>query len=295
MLPFVQAGMGAFFQSWEAWLAAAPSAGAVFGLIDTRELDAFIEPRRAVSLSGAVSLEGVSFAYPGQGRQALTDLSVSFPAGEQVGLVGATGAGKSTFVDLVMGFYLPTAGNLCYDGHALADIGQRQLRSATAILSQEAFLFATTVRENIRFGRPDATDAEVEHAARRAHAHAFIAAFDHGYDTPVGERGATLSGGERQRISLARLFLRDPRIVVLDEPTSALDLETEARLQQDLDAFCEGRTTFVVAHRLSTLRRVHRILVFEQGRIVEDGAPRELLARPDGHLARLAAVGVGLS
>jgi len=293
MLPFVQAGMSASFQSWEAWLGAAPSAAAVFGLIDTRELDAFIEPRRQVTLTGAVTLEDVSFVYPDSERRAVDSVTVSFPAGQQVGLVGTTGAGKSTFVDLVMGFYLPTTGTVSYDGHPLAEIGQRQLRRATAIMSQEAFLFATTVRENIRFGRPDASDAEVEVAAHRAQAHAFIGRLDRGYDTIVGERGATLSGGERQRIALARLFLRDPRLVVLDEPTSALDLETEAKLQDDLESFCRGRTTFIVAHRLSTLRRVDRILVFESGRVVEEGAPTELLTRPDSRLARLARAGTG--
>jgi len=291
MLPFVQAGMSAFFQCWEAWLGAAPSAAAIFSLIDSRELDAFIEPRRAVTLTGALALENVSFFYPESERPAVREISASFPAGQQVGLVGATGAGKSTFTDLAMGFYLPSAGTVTYDGHPLAEIGQRQLRRATAIMGQEAFLFATTVRENIRFGRPDATDAEVERAAARAQAHEFIARLDQRYDTLVGERGATLSGGERQRIALARLFLRDPRIVVLDEPTSALDLETEARLQEDLEAFCRGRTTFIVAHRLSTLRQVDRILVFEEGRIVEDGAPDALFSTPDSRLARLARAG----
>ena len=154
-------------------------------------------------------------------------------------------------------------------------------------MTQDAFLWNTSIRENIRLGRPGASDAEVEAAARRAQAHDFILTTEHGYETRVGERGSRLSGGQRQRIALARIFLRNPAIVVLDEPTSALDLETEAKLQEDLDALCAGRTTLIVAHRLSTLRAVDRILVFSAGRIVEDGTPGDLLARPDGLYRRL--------
>ncbi len=153
-----------------------------------------------------------------------------------------------------------------------------------------AGLWNATVRENIRFGRPPATNTEIEEAARRAQADEFIRKMDDGDNTIVGERGGKLSGGQRQRLALARVFLRDPRLVVLDEPTSALDLVTEARLQEDLDRLCHGRTTFIVAHRLSTLRSVDRILVFEDGRVIEDGTPAELLARPDGRFARMQAL-----
>ena len=214
----------------------------------------------------------------------------NIPAGQKVGLVGETGAGKSTFLDMITAIYTPSAGSLTWDGHDLAVIGRRQLRRAMVIMGQEAFLWNATLRENIRFGRPGASDAEVEVAARKAQAHEFISHQELGYDTVCGERGAKLSGGQRQRIALARIFLRDPRIVILDEPTSALDLDTEAKLQVDLDAMCLGRTTFIVAHRLSTLRGVDRILVFSQGRIVEDGTPQQLLARPGGHFARLDAL-----
>jgi ABC-type multidrug transport system fused ATPase/permease subunit len=154
-------------------------------------------------------------------------------------------------------------------------------------MTQDAFLWNTTIRENIRLGRPGASDAEVEAAAQKAQAHDFILRCDRGYETMVGERGSRLSGGQRQRVALARVFLRDPAIVVLDEPTSALDLETEARLQEDLDVLCAGRTTLIVAHRLSTLRNVDRILVFKEGRIIEDGAPADLLTREGGHYRRL--------
>jgi ABC-type multidrug transport system fused ATPase/permease subunit len=187
-------------------------------------------------------------------------------------------------------FYVPGAGQILWDGHTLDELGRMQLRRQTAIMGQDAFLWNTSVRENIRYGRPAASDAEVEDAARKAQAHDFILRLEQGYDTECGERGARLSGGQRQRIALARVFLRDPAIVILDEPTSALDLETEAKLQEDLDRLCAGRTTFIVAHRLSTLRAVDRILVFHQGQIVEDGAPEVLKALPGGHFARLWAL-----
>ncbi|MEI6198195.1 MAG: ATP-binding cassette domain-containing protein, partial [Verrucomicrobiota bacterium] len=190
-------------------------------------------------------------------------------------------------LELVMGFHLPAVGEIRYDGHALSEIGLRQLRRNIAIMSQDAFVWNTSVLENIRYGRPVAIDAEVMAAARKAQAHEFILNLAEGYQTICGERGSKLSGGQRQRIALARVFLRNPRIVVLDEPTSALDLETEARLLADLDELCRSRTTFIVAHRLSTLRNVDRILVFQQGRIVEDGSPVELLARDAGHFRRL--------
>jgi ABC-type multidrug transport system fused ATPase/permease subunit len=287
MLHFVHAGFSAYFQAYEAWLPAEPGVKALFELIDSRDLEALVEPRRKVDLVGHIELKDVSFQYPLATRFALNDISLQIPAGQRVGLVGTTGAGKSTFVDLLIGFYAPTRGSVLYDGHTLAELGQRQLRRTIAIMSQEAFLFNTTVRENIRFGQPHASDAEVQRAAERAKAHEFITRLERGYNTVCGERGATLSGGERQRIALARLFLRDPRIVILDEPTSALDLETEAALQADLDALCEGRTTFIVAHRLSTLRNVDRILVFREGQIIEDGKPAELIGKPEGRFAKL--------
>jgi ATP-binding cassette, subfamily B, bacterial len=286
MLSFVQAGFNAFFGAYEAWLPAAPGVGALLELCDSPERE--LEGSAAIhaELCGQLELRDVAFNYPGTQRRALENLSLLVPAGQRVGLVGTSGAGKSTLLDLVVGFYAPTAGAILYDGHSLAELGQKKLRATIAIMGQDAFLFNTSVRENIRFGRPDASDAEVEAAARRAKAHDFIVRLERGYDTQSGERGAALSGGERQRIALARLFLRQPRVVVLDEPTSALDLETEAHLQADLDEFCAGRTTLVVAHRLSSLRNVDRILVIGEGRVLEDGAPAELLRR-DGQFARL--------
>ncbi len=290
MLGLVSAGFHSFFGAWDAWITAKPGMEAVLGILDSEELEDYIHPQHKVELRGAIRFEDVTFAYPQGANPVLRGISLDIRPGERIGLVGETGAGKSTFLDLVLAFYTPRSGRLTWDGHELAVVGRRQLRRATAIMGQDAFLWNASIRENIRYGRPGATDAEVEAAAKKAQAHEFILHCDRGYDTPCGERGAKLSGGQRQRIALARVFLRDPRIIVLDEPTSALDLETEARLQADLDRLCQGRTTFIVAHRLSTLRAVDRILVFHQGEIVEDGRPADLLAKPDGHYARLHAL-----
>ena len=293
LLAYVQCGFSAFSNAYEEWTKARPHLEAVLAVLDSQELEAYRHPRhprRAVTLRGDVVFRDVSFTYPGQTRSALSDVSLHVPAGQRVGLVGESGAGKSTMLDLLLGFYQPTSGQIFYDGSMLPDVGLRPLRRATAIMSQEAFLWDTSVRENIRFGRPSATDAQVEAAAKRAQAADFIERLEGGYDAPCGERGGRLSGGQRQRIALARLFLRNPAIVVLDEPTSALDLQTEARLERDLAALCAGRTTFIVAHRLSTLRSVDRVLVFDAGRIIEDGTPEKLLADGDSAFARLHAL-----
>jgi ATP-binding cassette, subfamily B, bacterial len=290
LLAYVQCGFSAFTNTYEEWTKARPHLEAVLSLLDSQELEAYRWPRRQVKLRGEVVFDRVRFAYPGQERPALADVTLRIPAGQRVGLVGESGAGKSTLLDLLLGFYQPTEGEIRYDGWALAEIGLRQLRRVTAIMGQEAFLWDATIRENIRFGRPRATDGQVETAAGRAQAADFIEQLEGGFDARCGERGGRLSGGQRQRIALARLFLRNPAIVVLDEPTSALDLQTEARLENDLASLCAGRTTFIVAHRLSTLRSVDRILVFDGGRIIEDGSPEQLLASADTAFARLHAL-----
>ena len=284
---YVQAGAGAVTGFVDSWNAARPAMLKLVEVLDSDELEEYLSPKAPVRLEGGLSFRAVSFRYPGTGVDALTDLTLDIPPGQTIGLVGETGAGKSTFLDLVLGFHKPTAGVMTYDGKSLAEIGQRQLRRQSAVMTQEAFLWNTTINENIRLGRPGASDAEVIAAAVKAQAHDFISRSEHGYHTSCGERGGKLSGGQRQRIALARVFLRDPRLVVLDEPTSALDLETEAKLQEKLEELCDGRTTFIVAHRLSTLRHVDRILVFRQGRIAEDGAPADLLQREDGLFRRL--------
>ena len=290
---YIQAGAGAISAFIDTWSAAKPAMAKLVEVLDSDELEDYLQPKREVTLHGEIRLNEVRFRYAKADRDTLEPFSLVIPAGQRVGLVGETGAGKTTFLDLVMGFYSPTAGTILYDGLPLSEIGKRQLRRRSALMTQDAFLWNTTIAENIRLGRPGASDAEVAEAARRAQAQAFILDTELGYQTKVGERGSRLSGGQRQRIALARIFLRDPVIVVLDEPTSALDLETEARLQEDLDRLCAQRTTLIVAHRLSTLRAVDRILVFSHGRIVEDGTPSELAAKPDGHYRRLLALSAG--
>jgi ABC-type multidrug transport system fused ATPase/permease subunit len=293
VLGLARNGVYTWMGAYDAWQSAQPGMASLLDLIDSRELEEFQQPKKNVTVDGNLVFHNVDFHYPGTANvPVLSGIELNIPAGQRIGLVGETGAGKSTFLDLVLGFYRPQQGSVLYDGHTLDEVGLLTLRRACSIMGQDAFLWNASIRENIRYGRPLATDAEVEAAAKRAQAHEFISVLDKAYDTPCGERGAKLSGGQRQRIALARLFLREPRIVILDEPTSALDLETEARLQHDLDNFCEGRTTFIVAHRLSTLRGVDRILVFSKGRIVEDGSPAELIARPDGRYARLHALTV---
>ena len=288
MMGFVRQGMMAFFNAYESWSQAKPGMHAIMELLDSDEIEQHAFAPGVVDIQGGLVFRKVGFSYPGkEGKQVLHDIDLEIPAGQKVGLVGETGAGKSSFLDLVMGFHLPNTGSILYDGHPLSEIGLRQLRSKVAIMSQDPFLWNTSVMENIRYGRPAASDAEVMGAARKAQADEFIANLAHGHATVCGERGSNLSGGQRQRIALARVFLRDPRFVVLDEPTSALDVETEAHLLEDLDELCKGRTTFIVAHRLSTLRKVDRILVFHQGRIIEDGHPSALLAQPVGHYRRL--------
>jgi ATP-binding cassette subfamily B protein len=231
---------------------------------------------------GELRFEHVSFAYPlrggGPGRLALDDVDLRIAPGETVALVGATGAGKSTLAKLVARFYDPTGGRILIDGHDLRDVTLASLRSQLGVVPQEAFLFSGTVRSNIAFGRPDATEAEIEAAARAIGAHEFITALGNGYDTEVGERGGQLSAGQRQLVAFARAMVADPRILVLDEATSNVDLHTETRIEQGLHRLLAGRTAIVIAHRLSTIRDASRIVVLAGGRIVEQGTHEELLA-----------------
>jgi ATP-binding cassette subfamily B protein len=220
----------------------------------------------------------VANASAEQNALALDHVSLDIPPGQTVALVGATGAGKSTMAKLLARFYDPTEGRVLVDGHDLRDISSSSLRSQLGIVPQEAFLFSGTIKENIAFGRPDATDEQVRAAAAAVGVEEFISELDHGYDTEVGERGAQLSAGQRQLIAFARALIADPRILVLDEATSNVDLHTEGHIEEGLRRLLAGRTSIVIAHRLSTIRQAGRIVVLEHGRITEQGNHDELIA-----------------
>jgi len=240
------------------------------------------------NVRGRIAFERVRFAYSPEEAPVLEDFSVEIEAGQIVALVGPSGAGKTTIVNLVPRFYEPQSGRIMVDGVDLADLRLADLRAAIGIVPQEAQLFRGSIKENIRYGRLEATDEEVRVAAREANAEEFILGFPEGYETEVGERGLRLSGGQRQRVAIARAILRDPRILILDEATSALDSHSEALIEQALDRLLPGRTTLIIAHRLSTIRRANTILYIEAGRVVEMGSHEDLLAK-GGAYARLHA------
>jgi len=237
--------------------------------------------------AGHIRLEDVAFTYAG-GSAALDGVTLEARRGEMVALVGPSGGGKSTVLSLIPRFYDVTAGAVTIDGMNVRDVAIADLRERIALVTQEPFLFDDTIRANIAYARPDATDAEIEEAARRAAAHDFISAFAAGYDTEVGEAASRLSGGQRQRIAIARAFLKDAPILLLDEATSALDTESEAQVQAALERLMAGRTTIVIAHRLSTVKDADRIYVIDKGRVVETGTHGALAKKRDGLYARLA-------
>jgi ATP-binding cassette subfamily B protein len=228
---------------------------------------------------GEIAFEHVSFRYSKENEDVLRDVSLSIRAGEKVAIVGPSGGGKTTLCQLIPRFYDVTAGRVLVDGRDIRGVTQNSLRRNIGIVQQDVFLFADSILENIRYGRPDATDEEVMAAALRAEIHHDIMSMPEGYHSFVGERGGMLSGGQKQRISIARVFLKDPPVVILDEATSALDSVTEAKIQASFDKLCQGRTSIIIAHRLSTVRDADRIAVVERERIIEQGSHAELMAQ----------------
>jgi len=237
---------------------------------------------------GEVSFDRVNFAYPSRPEvQVLKNLSFAAQAGKIVALVGPSGAGKSTIASLLLRFYDPQQGRILFDGKTATDYGLHELRSQMALVPQEVLLFGGSIAENIAYGKPGASQSEIEAAARRANAHDFIVQFPEGYQTLVGERGVKVSGGQRQRIAIARALLKDPSILILDEATSALDAESERLVQQALEELMKGRTCFVIAHRLSTIRNADTIVLLRDGAVRETGSHDELMLVPDGAYRRM--------
>ena len=289
---FAAGGLGELSQVWGEVSAAAGAAGRLAELLA-------IEPSiRAPSNpkllpdppKGTIEFNDVSFAYPSRPNEPVLDgVSFSVKQGERIAIVGPSGAGKSTIMQLLLRFYDATSGEIIVDGLPIRDVDPRALRARIALVPQESMIFGTSLGDNIRYGSPNASDADIKAAAERAIVDSFVSNWPEGYDTRIGERGVTLSGGQRQRISIARAILKDAPILLLDEATSALDAENETLVQSALDRLMEGRTTIVIAHRLSTIVNADRILVMDQGKIVEQGTHTELV-QLGGLYARLATL-----
>ncbi|MFN3991772.1 MAG: ABC transporter transmembrane domain-containing protein [Tabrizicola flagellatus] len=286
----VAGAVGALSEIWGELQRAAGATERLVELLGAE--DTVQDPVRPIALPrpvrGEISFQDVTFRYPARPEaSALNGVSLHVKPGETVALVGPSGAGKTTILQLLMRFYDPQSGRITLDGVALPDMARGDFRQAIALVPQDPVIFAASARENIRFGRLDASDAEVEAAAKAAAAHDFLTALPQGYDSYLGERGVMLSGGQKQRVAIARAILRDAPILLLDEATSALDAESERLVQAAVEKLSEGRTTLVVAHRLATVKRADRIVVFDQGRIVAQGTHDQLVAE-DGLYARLA-------
>src|SRR5690554_2115839 len=265
-------------QMYSQLLIAMASSERIFEFMDERPSVAEKEqPLQLPTIRGDINFNHIVFEYE-KGRPALKDVNLAVNAGQSIALVGHTGSGKSTIINLLCRFYDPVEGSCEIDGHDLRDVSIQSLRSQVGIVLQDTFIFSGSIRDNIRFGRLNATDEEVEQAARAVHAHDFISRMVYGYDTQVEERGNVLSMGQRQLISFAQALLADPRILILDEATASIDTETEVKIQSALKVLLEGRTSFIIAHRLSTIRYADLIVVMDHGRIMEQGTHEELIA-----------------
>jgi len=291
-LLFIAGAFGSFTGLYTQLQEAAGAAQRIFEILDTKpEID---DKPDAITLSdvrGQITFDGVTFNYGDDGGpDVLQDINLTIQPGEVLALVGPSGAGKSTIVNLIPRFYDPTAGRIMIDGTDLRDVTQKSLRAQIGIVPQETQLFSGSIHENILYGRLDASEEELVEAARAANAHDFIMKLANGYDTAVGERGVKLSGGQRQRVAIARALLKNPRILLLDEATSSLDSESEELVQEALDHLMQGRTTIIIAHRLSTVQIADRIAVLDDGHIVEYGTHTELLNQPDGLYHRLYTI-----
>jgi ATP-binding cassette subfamily B protein len=288
-LPIVLGPIQAFVGLSEQYFIGRESYLSIKELLDSAYVEAWHGKRRADRIRGDLVFGGVTFAYPSAAdRPVLHDINLAIRPGEHVAFVGPSGSGKSTLANLLLGLYAPTSGEILIDGVPQAEWDMRWIRRQLAVVLQDSLLLSGSIRDNLRFARADATDAEIREAARQANAEEFIAQLPGGYDTLVGERGVSLSGGQRQRLAIARAILRNPPVLILDEATSALDYESERLIQEALDRLSVGRTVITIAHRLSTIRNASRIIVLADGRITEEGDFATLSAR-GGAFARLVA------
>ncbi len=284
----VAVSVGALGSLWTDFMSATGAARRVFEILDRKPEIPLRGGETLAQVEGRVEFQAVAFSYPSRPDVIVLDnLDLSIRPGEVVALVGPSGSGKSTIASLICRFYDPTSGHVRLDGHDIRMLDGEWLRQQIGVVSQDPVLLSASIAANIRYGKADATDAEVEAAARAAHAHEFVSTFPDGYDTIVGERGIQLSGGQRQRVAIARAMLKDPRVLILDEATSALDAESEHFVQEALDLLMQSRTTVVIAHRLSTVRNADRVLVIQGGRIVQSGRHDELMNEREGMYYKL--------